>query len=101
MDVQTTLLPLRRVGSCPSPTFRSYVASVGGGDGVRSRIGRGPFGRLFGGGRLLLIGVRSCIKQSARMGERRLPFFLADECSTGRRIQVDAGLSYFRAEFRF
>ena len=36
----------------------------------------------------------------ARMGERRLPFFSADECSAGRRIQGDAGLNYFRAEFR-
>ena len=34
------------------------------------------------------------------MGERRLPFFSADECSADRRIQGDAGLSYFRAEFR-
>ena len=47
IDVQTTLLPPRRVGSCPAPTFRSYVASVGGGDGVRSGIGWGLFGRLF------------------------------------------------------
>ena len=39
IDVQTTLLPPRRVGSCPSPTFRTYVASVGDGDGVRSGIG--------------------------------------------------------------
>ena len=39
IDVQTTLLPPHIVGSCPSPTFRSYVASVGGGDGVRSGIG--------------------------------------------------------------
>ena len=37
----------------------------------------------------------------ARMGERRLPFFSANECSAGRRIQGDAGLGYFRAEFRF
>ena len=29
------------------------------------------------------------------MGERRLPFFSADESSAGRRIQGDTGLSYF------
>ena len=37
--------------------------------------------------------VGSCISSQARMGERRLPFFSADELSAGRRIQGDAGLS--------
>ena len=36
-----------------------------------------------------------------RAVKQRLPFFSADECSADRRIQGDAGLSYFRAEFRF
>ena len=75
IDVQTTLLPPRRVGSCPSPTFRSYVSSVGGGDGVRGGIGWGLFGRLFGGGPLLL-GVGSCIKQSSEDGRVTTAFLL-------------------------
>ena len=57
-----------RVGSCPSSTFRSYVSSVGGGDGVRSGIGCDLFGQLFGGGPLLLVGVWSCIEQSSEDG---------------------------------
>ena len=76
IDVQTTLLPPHRVGSCPSPTFRSYVASVGGGDGVRSGIGWGLFGRLFGGGPLLLLGVGSWIKQSSEDGWATTAFLL-------------------------
>ena len=68
MDVQTTLLPPRRVGSCPSATFLSNVASVRGLNGVHSGIGRGLFGRLLGGGPLLLHGVGSCIKQSREDG---------------------------------
>ena len=73
IDVQTTLLPPRRVGSCPSPTFRSYVTSVGGGDGG---IGWGLFGRLFGGGPLLLLGVGSCIKHSSEDGWAMTAFLL-------------------------
>ena len=78
MDVQTTLLLPRRVGSCPSPTFWSYVASVRGGDGVCSGIGWGLFGRLFWGGPLLLllIGVGSCIKQSSEDGWATNAFLL-------------------------
>ena len=45
-------------------------------------------------------GSRRVQGSQARIGERRLPFFSADECSAGRRIQQDAWLSYFRAEFR-
>ena len=76
IDLQTTLLPPRRVGSCPSPTFRSYVASVGGGYGVRSGIGWGLFGRLFGGGPVLLLGVGSCIKQSSEDGWATTAFLI-------------------------
>ena len=76
IDVQTTLLPPRRVGSSPSPTFRSYVASFRGGDGVRSGIGWGLFGRLFGGEPLVLLGVGSCIKQSSEDGSATTAFLL-------------------------
>ena len=64
------------VGSCPSPTFLSYVASVGGGFGVRRGIGWGLFGQLFGGGPLLLLGIGSCIKQSSEDGWATTAFLL-------------------------
>ena len=76
IDVQTTLLPPRRVGSCPSTTFLSNVASVRGLNGVRSGIGWGLFGWLLGGGPLLLHGVGSWIWQSREDGWATTAFLL-------------------------
>ena len=83
IDVQTTLLPPRRVGSCPSPTFWSYVASVGGGDGVRSGIGWGMFGRLFGGVPFLFLWVGSCIKQPSEDGWATTAFLIGEWVQRG------------------